>query len=251
MLKIFVRVFRFSGKYQTKKNTFFQRLCVIWHIVIYYFMLSNYFWVFCEGLHLHLALVVVFVKDTIAIRWFLVIGWIFPIFYVGLYGIFLFYLSPVDPKCGIENEDAIWILSVPVCMSLLASFVFLVNVLRVLLSKIQPQSTQPPPIGIRRAVRATIILIPLFGLQHTLIPFRPSINEPYEKYYQMMSVFLVSLQGLFVSSLYCFANQDVIFAFHVFLNRAMPNLVPPVPSSVYTGTGPLGTNTPSHAEIPL
>uniref|UniRef100_T1GN21 G-protein coupled receptors family 2 profile 2 domain-containing protein n=1 Tax=Megaselia scalaris TaxID=36166 RepID=T1GN21_MEGSC len=75
----------------------YPKLCVIWHIVIYYFMLSNYFWVFCEGLHLHLALVVVFVKDTIAIRWFLVIGWIFPLFYVGFYASFLFYFTTGHP----------------------------------------------------------------------------------------------------------------------------------------------------------
>lgn len=61
----------------------------------------------------------------------------------------------------------------------------------------------------------------------------------------------MSLQGSFVSLLYCFANQDVVFAFHVLLNRAMPNVIPPVPSTTYTGTGPIGTTTPSHADMAL
>lgn len=40
---------------------------------------------FCEGLHLHLALVVVFVKDEVAMRCFMVLGWIVPALLVGVY----------------------------------------------------------------------------------------------------------------------------------------------------------------------
>lgn len=48
-------------------------------------MLTNYFWMFCEALHLHLVLVVVFVKDAVALRQFLLIGWIQPILWVMIY----------------------------------------------------------------------------------------------------------------------------------------------------------------------
>ncbi|KFB43711.1 AGAP001175-PA-like protein [Anopheles sinensis] len=32
--------------------------CVGLHILLHYLMLVNYFWMFCEGLHLHLVLVI-------------------------------------------------------------------------------------------------------------------------------------------------------------------------------------------------
>lgn len=39
--------------------SFFKNWCILLHLVIHYLMLANYFWMFCEGLHLHLVLVVV------------------------------------------------------------------------------------------------------------------------------------------------------------------------------------------------
>ncbi|XP_055612528.1 calcitonin gene-related peptide type 1 receptor-like, partial [Uranotaenia lowii] len=59
--------------------------CIGLHILLHYLMLVNYFWMFCEGLHLHLVLVIVFIKDAIAMRWFVTIGWIFPVLFVATY----------------------------------------------------------------------------------------------------------------------------------------------------------------------
>lgn len=36
---------------------------------------------------MHLVLVVVFVKDTVAMRWFYVIGWILPVFVMIAYSV--------------------------------------------------------------------------------------------------------------------------------------------------------------------
>ncbi|XP_024085043.1 calcitonin gene-related peptide type 1 receptor-like [Cimex lectularius] len=62
-----------------------QPFCQILHIVLQYLMVANYLWMFCEGLHLHLALVVVFVKDNSAMRWFYCIGWVFPGILTAIY----------------------------------------------------------------------------------------------------------------------------------------------------------------------
>lgn len=72
--------------------------------------------------------------------------------------------------------------------------VFLINVLRVILTIMHPNSANPAPMGVRRAARAALILVPLFGLQHILIPFRPEVYEPYEHLYQYVTVLIVSLQ---------------------------------------------------------
>lgn len=51
-------------------------------------MCSTYFWMFCEGVHLHLVLVVVFIKDYVAMRIFFVIGWIVPLLVTVAYSTF-------------------------------------------------------------------------------------------------------------------------------------------------------------------
>ncbi|XP_033610704.1 calcitonin gene-related peptide type 1 receptor [Cryptotermes secundus] len=186
--------------------------CQALHVLLQYLMVANYTWMFCEGLHLHLALVVVFVKDHLVMRWFHAIGWGLPLIltliYAGVRG-----SSPDDAqRCWMEDSHTQWILTAPVLISMLASTVFLVNVVRILLTKLHSASANPAPVGMRKAVRATLILVPLFGIHHILIPFRPEPGQPGEQIYQVFSAVVVSLQGFCVSCLFCFANMDVHYA---------------------------------------
>ncbi|KAL7743418.1 hypothetical protein ACLKA6_008387 [Drosophila palustris] len=217
--------------------------CIALHLVVHYFMLVNYFWMFCEGLHLHLVLVVVFVKDTIVMRWFKIFSWLSPLLFVIPYGIARHFSANDNQHCWINDSFYLWIFSVPITLSLLASFIFLINVLRVIVRKLHPQSAQPAPLAIRKAVRATIILVPLFGLQHFLLPYRPDAGTQLDRFYQLLSVVLVSLQGFVVSFLFCFANHDVTFAIRTLLNKLMPRLVSPPPAG--SNTGQMATTTPS------
>ncbi|XP_064555427.1 calcitonin gene-related peptide type 1 receptor isoform X2 [Drosophila montana] len=217
--------------------------CIALHLVVHYFMLVNYFWMFCEGLHLHLVLVVVFVKDTIVMRWFKLLSWLLPLLFVLPYGVARHFSANDNAHCWINDSFYLWIFSVPITLSLLASFIFLINVLRVIVRKLHPQSAQPAPLAIRKAVRATIILVPLFGLQHFLLPYRPDAGTQLDRFYQLLSVVLVSLQGFVVSFLFCFANHDVTFAVRTLLNKWMPSFVAPPPAG--SNTGQLATTTPS------
>uniref|UniRef100_A0A1A9WWW9 G-protein coupled receptors family 2 profile 1 domain-containing protein n=1 Tax=Glossina brevipalpis TaxID=37001 RepID=A0A1A9WWW9_9MUSC len=132
-----------------------------------------------------------------------------------------------------DESLLMWIFSVPITISLVAS----------LFRKLHPQSAHPAPLAIRKAVRAAIILVPLFGLQHFLLPYRPDTGTHLEHFYQLLSVVLISLQGFVVSFLFCFANHDVTCAIRTLLNRFMPGLVSPPPPS--SNTGQLATTTPS------
>lgn len=89
-----------------------------------------------------------------------------------------------------------WLLTVPVTLSLLASLAFLINVVRVLVTKLNSCGAggHQPPMALRKAVRATLILFPLFGLQHILLPLRPDPGTTVEKYYQIFSAVIISCQ---------------------------------------------------------
>jgi calcitonin receptor-like len=101
-----------------------------------------------------------------------------------------------------EDSHTQWILTAPVLISMVASTVFLVNVVRILLTKLHSASANPAPVGIRKAVRATLILVPLFGIHHILFPFRPEPGQYGEKIYQIFSAVVVSLQVRMASELY-------------------------------------------------
>ncbi|XP_031767530.2 calcitonin gene-related peptide type 1 receptor-like [Galleria mellonella] len=184
--------------------------CQVLHVITNFFMVSSYIWMFCEGLHLHIALVVVFVKEDIAMRWFLAVGWGLSLIIVMVYAI-VRYNTPEDTeRCWMDQSDAFWIIIVPVLLSLVASFVFLINVVRVLLTKLHPVPNQHASLAARKATRAALILIPLFGLHFVLIPLRPPSGTQEERVYQIVSAFLTSLQGLCVAVLFCFTNHDVL-----------------------------------------
>lgn len=74
-----------------------QVYCQALHVLLQYLMVANYFWMFCEGLHLHLALVVVFVQDTRAMRWFFFMGWGVPALLTALYAC-VRYHNPTDTR---------------------------------------------------------------------------------------------------------------------------------------------------------
>ncbi|XP_055610774.1 calcitonin gene-related peptide type 1 receptor-like [Uranotaenia lowii] len=158
-------------------------------------------------------------------RWFVTIGWILPVLFVATYAAIRSNYTTDVEHCWMEESQAMWLLTVPVSLSLVASVVFLVNVVRVLLTKLSSTSPNPAPLGLKKATRATLILIPLFGLQHILLPFRPDKGCELERPYQVVSAVLISLQGACVSCLFCFANHDVIFAIRCQLSRFFPELV--------------------------
>ncbi|OQV24416.1 Calcitonin gene-related peptide type 1 receptor [Hypsibius exemplaris] len=186
--------------------------CRLFHIFIRYILVCNYFWMFNEGLYLHTVLVFSFAKTEVLLKVFYVIGWGLPIIVAVSYGI----VRALDPnenlKCWINAGRYLMVLAVPVVISLLANLIFLCNIVRVLITKMRATNTREDH-HTRKAVRATLILVPLLGLQYILFPFRPEeatagANVVFA--YDIASAVFTSLQGLFVSLIFCFFNGEVI-----------------------------------------
>ncbi len=71
-----------------------------------------------------------------------------------------------------NSEWAEWIYMAPGLLCILANFCFFVNIFRILVTKLQaPHANEPA--HFRKAVRATVILLPLFGLHWLLTLYRP------------------------------------------------------------------------------
>ncbi|KAL1121967.1 hypothetical protein AAG570_003375, partial [Ranatra chinensis] len=211
--------------------------CRALHILVQYFMLATYLWVFCEGLYLHTLLVVTFITESKVMRLLYLVGWGVPALLVAIYGVLRSTLAQDTHHCWIHESSYSWTLSLPVCASMIANLIFLVNIVRLLLTKLHQTSTSPtrsinekntsfrwkgrrdtissegaPSGRTKKAVRATLILIPLLGLQYIVSPFRPDQGTPWEYVYQLTSAIVASYQGLCVALLFCFFNGEVVTA---------------------------------------
>ncbi|XP_075743600.1 calcitonin gene-related peptide type 1 receptor isoform X3 [Rhipicephalus microplus] len=192
--------------------------CQILHVVTQHFLVCNYLWMFCEGLYLHTLLVLAFVDEDNAIKWLVLIGWGFPLFPSVAYTVARGLDSDASRMCWLEHD--VWytyILIVPVCFSILLSLAFLVNIVRVLVSKLRAVNS-PDRDSARKAVRATLILLPLLGLHYVVLPFRPE-RDRICLTYEIFSALVTSLQGLCVSMLYCFFNEEVLTALRRVLSQ--------------------------------
>lgn len=185
--------------------------CQVVHVLTHYFTLCNYAWMFCEGFYLHALMVIAFTKDKKLLFICYFIGWVFPIVPTIIYT----SIRAVDPeendRCWTGDSNLYWILAGPINASLIINFIFSVNIMRILLSKLRSVHTNET-MQTRRAVRATLILIPLLGLQFIAFPFKPPPGSDGEYIYSMISAFLVSFQGVFVALVFCFFNGEVVKA---------------------------------------
>ncbi|XP_030641765.1 calcitonin gene-related peptide type 1 receptor [Chanos chanos] len=195
-----------------------QMACKILSFLILYTNGSSYFWMLCEGIYLHtLIIVAVFVGDQ-QLGWYYVLGWGFPIIPAAIHSVAhqLFY----NDKCWISsNTRLLYIVHGPIQVALLVNLLFLLNIVRVLITKLKVTHCSESNIYMK-AVRATLILIPLLGAQFILVPLQPQGRMALAVYEVFMNI-LVPCQGLLVAVIFCFCNGEVQSALRRRFNQYM------------------------------
>ncbi|CAD5110662.1 DgyrCDS40 [Dimorphilus gyrociliatus] len=167
---------------------------------------ANYMWMLAEGTYLHQLIVRTFEPPESLGRYYL-IAWGFPWLPITAYSLIRFLNA--NSSCWIQNLGWLeWIIYGPNLSALLLNTVFLVNILRILLTKLQSHPNEPN--NFRRALKATLILIPLFGLQLMSVIYRPRSSSIVFKYYEWFSEFITNSQGFLVSLIFCICNGEVI-----------------------------------------
>uniref|UniRef100_A0A674ELU4 Calcitonin receptor like receptor n=1 Tax=Salmo trutta TaxID=8032 RepID=A0A674ELU4_SALTR len=161
--------------------------CKILAVLNQYTFGSNYFWMLCEGIYLHtLIIVAVFVGEQ-QLGWYYVLGWGFPIIPAITHAVArgLFY----DDRCWISSDThLLYIIHGPVHAALLVNLFFLLNIVRVLITKLQVTHSAESN-AYMKVVRATLILIPLLGAQFILVPWRPEGRKARAIYEFIMNIF--------------------------------------------------------------
>ncbi|XP_057370225.1 calcitonin gene-related peptide type 1 receptor-like [Daphnia carinata] len=182
-------------------------LCRLALVTLKYLRLTNYMWMFCEGFYLHRLITAAFAEES-SFSVFYFIGWVLPLIPTGIYAFirFIWY----DVRCWIEPIEAWeWVLNAPCLLSLVMNLVFLINIIRILVMKLRSTSINEPS-QFRKAVRATLILFPLFGLHFVVTIYRPPKGGcDWIDFYHYANALLDGLQGCLVAIIFCYGNGEV------------------------------------------
>lgn len=66
----------------------------------------------------------------------------------------------------------------------------------------------------RKAVKATLVLVPLFGLHFGITMYRPQSGTcQWQELYVYLDILLDGLQGAVVALIFCYINGEVLFCF--------------------------------------
>nr|ABP01570.1 corticotrophin-releasing factor type 1 receptor [Alexandromys oeconomus] len=174
-----------------------------------YFHVTNFFWMFGEGCYLHTAIVLTYSTDRLRKWMFVCIGWGVPFPIIVAWAIGKLYYD--NEKCWFGKRPGVYtdyIYQGPMILVLLINFIFLFNIVRILMTKLRA-STTSETIQYRKAVKATLVLLPLLGITYMLFFVNPGEDEVSRIVFIYFNSFLESFQGFFVSVFYCFLNSEV------------------------------------------
>ncbi|XP_054710653.1 calcitonin gene-related peptide type 1 receptor-like isoform X6 [Uloborus diversus] len=182
-------------------------VCKVLYIATKYTRMTTYMWMFCEGFYLHKLIAASFAEQK-SIQMFYFIGWVFPVFPVGTFALLRWYFA--DEECwAVPVNPYEWVTNSPNLLSLVLNFAFLCNIIRVLVTKLRATHTNEPS-QFRKAVRATLVLVPLFGLHFFLVIYRPQYGECTAlEVYTFLSYSMDGLQGFLVSLIFCYLNGEI------------------------------------------
>ncbi|XP_035807407.2 calcitonin gene-related peptide type 1 receptor [Amphiprion ocellaris] len=180
--------------------------CKVLHFFHMYMLGCNYFWMLCEGIYLHTLIVVAVFAEEQHLHWYYLLGWGFPLVPVSIHAVAR--KKYFDDNCWMSvDTHLLYAVHGPIVAALLVNLFFLLNIIRVLVTKLRDTHRAESNMYMK-AVRATLILVPLLGIQFVIFPWRPENRLAGEVYEYIMHI-LMHYQGLLVATIFCFFNGEV------------------------------------------
>ncbi|KAH0621570.1 hypothetical protein JD844_023017 [Phrynosoma platyrhinos] len=162
--------------------------CKVAHFFQLYLMVCNYFWMLCEGIYLHTLIVVAVFAEKQHLLWYYLLGWGFPLIPACIHAVARSIYF--NDNCWIRSDThLLYIVHGPICAALLVNLFFLLNIVRVLITKLKVTHQAESNLYMK-AVRATLILVPLLGIEFVLFPWRPEGRIAEEIYDYVMHILM-------------------------------------------------------------
>ncbi|XP_045026799.1 diuretic hormone receptor isoform X6 [Daphnia magna] len=167
--------------------------CII-VIFLHYFHLTNFFWMFVEGIPLPVVIVWAVVKAN----WFT---------YTSTEGHKLDLESFLASCPWMAANSYDWIYMTPAIIVLFVNILFLVKIMWVLITKLRSANSVETQ-QYRKGSKALLVLIPLLGLTYVLVIAGPT-EGLIAIYFSHIRAVLLSTQGFLVTLFFCFLNTEV------------------------------------------
>ncbi|KAM4628736.1 growth hormone releasing hormone receptor, like [Polymixia lowei] len=177
-------------------------------VFCHYCVMTNFFWLLVEALYLNSLLLSSFHHSRRCLWGFGLLGWGVPVVFIVMWIGSRVYFE--DTECWDIHEDSPywWIIKGPIVVSIGVNFMLFVNIIRILIQKLNPRLIQfNNSSQYRRLTKSTLLLIPLFGTHYMFFNFLPDYFNVNLRL--CIELCMGSFQGLIVAILYCFLNQEV------------------------------------------
>lgn len=186
-------------------------LCESFYVLLEYARTAMFLWMFIEGLYLHNMVTITVFQDKPNYRVYYVLGWGLPVLMTAVWAV-VTAIKYTDTECwwGYNLSPYFWILEGPRLTVIVTNLLFLLNILRVLITKLQATLSSETH-QIKKAVRAAIVLLPLLGITNSLQMVHSPLDSNLVQFavWTYFSTFLTAFQGFFVALIYCFMNNEV------------------------------------------
>ncbi|XP_063242234.1 PDF receptor, partial [Bacillus rossius redtenbacheri] len=186
-------------------------LCEASYILLEYARTAMFMWMFIEGLYLHNMITLTVFQEKSYYAVYTVIGWGGPVVMTAAWAITTALLYG-SSKCwwGYNLTRYFWILEGPRLGIIVLNFLFLLNIIRVLVVKLRQSHTSEIE-QVRKAVRAAAVLLPLLGITNLVNMADAPLDRSVWEFalWSYVTHFLTSFQGFFIAFLYCFMNGEV------------------------------------------
>uniref|UniRef100_A0A8C5EJ69 Glucagon receptor-like n=1 Tax=Gouania willdenowi TaxID=441366 RepID=A0A8C5EJ69_GOUWI len=180
-------------------------------VMMQYFVLANHYWFFGEAIYLYTVLIASVFIDSNKYLPYICLGWGTPLFFVVPWMVMKMLKENKDCWAVNENMSYWWIIRFPVLFTSLVNFIIFVKILRVIFTKLRAENQNQNPDFKLRLAKATLTLIPLFGIHEVIFIFATDEQTTGTLRYikVFFSLFISSFQGFLVAILYCYANKEV------------------------------------------
>ncbi|XP_072179118.1 uncharacterized protein [Diadema setosum] len=199
-----------SSTFKSSSFLFSKWYCQLQMTAVMYLTLTNFFWMFVEGLYLHTMVTRALVVRRERFWVYCLIGWGLPVvFAVGHVITMLALTSTGGGECSQKNEVD-YIFRVPIMIVILINVIFMSHIIIILVTKLRASHSFETQ-QYRKGVRGIVVLLPLLGASYFMLLVEPSPEEPNvsTRLYLYVNAFLQSTQGFFVAIIYVYMNQEV------------------------------------------
>ncbi|XP_054625431.1 glucagon receptor-like isoform X2 [Dunckerocampus dactyliophorus] len=185
--------------------------CRIAQVLMQYCVLANHYWFFGEAIYLYSILIASVLIDSNKYLPYICLGWGTPLLFVIPWVVMKLLKENKECWAVNENMNYWWIIRSPILFASLVNFLIFMKILKVILSKLRANNQSEYPGYKLRLAKATLSLIPLFGIHEIIFIFATDEQTSgFVRYFKIFfTLFLNSFQGFLVAVLYGYSNKEV------------------------------------------